>query len=169
MLLSEYSQSTEDLHELLQDLLNVPIKNKKGAKPFDALVGHPDILKHLTSLINIPVNLHVRCEDRIKLQKKSLNLLVNLSIADGVIEDLLLDHSLLKMTQNLILEHFTDKTNSLNKTHYTVSPILTKEELDLLADVLVFTATMATNKPAALGLSNDHLPEQIYLITKYYH
>ena len=86
-----------------------------------------------------------------------MRVLLNLSIAEGVIEDLLLDYSLLKMTEELILEHFTDKTSS--KTHYTNAPILSQGELNLLSDILLFTATMCTNSSAALGYSNDRLPE----------
>ena len=37
-----------------------------------------------------------------------------MSIADNVIENLLLDYNLMEFTQSLILENFTDKTNSLN-------------------------------------------------------
>ena len=83
---------------------------------------------------------------------------MNLSIADGVVEDLLLDYNLLEMIQQLILEHFTDKSHSLTKTHYTNAPLLTPAELELLSDVLLFTATMCTNSSAALGYSNDRLP-----------
>ena len=76
-----------------------------------------------------------------------------------MIENMLLDYNLLEFTQALILEHFTNRTNSLNKNHYSNAPDLTPEELDLLNDILLFTGTISTNSSAALGYSNDCLPE----------
>ena len=54
------------------------------------------------------------------------------------------------------------------KDQYNNAPLLLKDELDLLKEILLFTATMSESRSVALAFSNESLPEQIYLITKFY-
>ena len=76
------------------------------------------------------------------MQKESLWVLTNLSLADGVNERLHTDLNIREVLQALILEHFVDRpANSKNRSEDK----LTEVELSLLENVLWLTGNLAVD------------------------
>ena len=103
------------------------------------------------------------------LKRNGIRVLINLSQDEGVIESLIVDHSIIKIVDGLICEHFSDEINSAYESHYSEAPALQENETNLLKDTLLFTAILTSLQPANIAFSTSNLAEHLWIISANYH
>ena len=103
------------------------------------------------------------------LKRNGIRVLINLSQDEGVIESLIVDHSIIKIVDGLICEHFSDDLNSAYESHYSEIPALQANETNLLHDSLLFTAILTSLQPANIAFSASNLAEHLWIISTNYH
>ena len=139
-------KETTKHRDLLQIMVGLRAVGVHADGPaYDVMVTHQHLLKYLVDILDLPVKSYSAPQDqelRINLQKESLWVLTNLSLADGVNERLHTDLNIREVLQALILEHFVDRpANSKNRSEDK----LTEVELSLLENVLWLTGNLAVD------------------------